>query len=45
VKYLDNISDEATLDLNIPTDIPLVYELGDDLKAMRHYYLGEPGEN
>ncbi len=41
VKHLDNISDEAILDLNIPTGIPLVYELGDDLKPIRHYYLGD----
>ncbi len=42
VKYLDNISDEAIAVLNIPTGIPLVYELEDDLKAIRHYYLGDP---
>jgi len=42
VKYLDNISDEEIPGLNIPTGIPLVYELDDDLKAIRHYYLGDP---
>ncbi len=42
VKYLDNISDEAIAVLNIPTGIPLVYELEDDLKPIRHYYLGDP---
>ena len=43
VKYLDNISDEDIPDLNIPTGIPLVYELGSDFKAVRHYYLGDEG--
>jgi 2,3-bisphosphoglycerate-dependent phosphoglycerate mutase len=42
VKYLDNISDDDILELNIPTGIPLVYELGDDLKPLKHYYLGDP---
>ena len=42
VKYLDGISDQAIVELNIPTGIPLVYELGDDLKPIRHYYLGDP---
>jgi 2,3-bisphosphoglycerate-dependent phosphoglycerate mutase len=42
VKYLDNISDEAIVGLNIPTGIPLVYELDDDLKPIRHFYLGDP---
>lgn len=40
VKYLDNMSEEEVLKLNIPTGIPLVYELDDDLKPLRHYYLG-----
>ncbi|MGR9052205.1 MAG: 2,3-diphosphoglycerate-dependent phosphoglycerate mutase [Gammaproteobacteria bacterium] len=40
VKYLDDISDEDILKLNIPTGVPLVYELDDDLKPIRHYYLG-----
>lgn len=42
VKYLDNVSDEEIVKLNIPTGIPLVYELNDDLKAIKHYYLGDP---
>lgn len=42
VKYLDNISDQDIVSLNIPTGIPLVYELDDDLKPMRNYYLGDP---
>ncbi|MGC8781808.1 MAG: 2,3-diphosphoglycerate-dependent phosphoglycerate mutase [Anaerolineae bacterium] len=42
VKYLDDISDEDIIELNIPTGIPLVYELDDDLKPIRHYYLGDP---
>ncbi|MGD0200577.1 MAG: 2,3-diphosphoglycerate-dependent phosphoglycerate mutase [Bryobacteraceae bacterium] len=41
VKYLDNISDQEIVGLNIPTGIPLVYELGEDLKPIRHYYLGD----
>jgi len=42
VKYLDNVSDEDILSLNIPTGIPLVYELNDDLTPIKHYYLGDP---
>ncbi len=42
VKYLDDISDHDIVELNIPTGIPLVYELDDDLKPVRHYYLGDP---
>ena len=42
VKYLDGISDADIVDLNIPTAIPLVYELDDNLKPIRHYYLGDP---
>ena len=41
VKYLDNISDHDIVELNIPNGIPLVYELDDDLKPIRHYYLGD----
>jgi 2,3-bisphosphoglycerate-dependent phosphoglycerate mutase len=41
VKYLDGISDEDIIELNIPTGIPLVYELDDDLKPLRSYYLGD----
>jgi 2,3-bisphosphoglycerate-dependent phosphoglycerate mutase len=44
VKYLDNVSDADIVELNIPTGVPLVYELDDDLKAVRHYYLGDPDE-
>jgi 2,3-bisphosphoglycerate-dependent phosphoglycerate mutase len=44
VKYLDNISDADITELNIPTGVPLVYELSDDLKALKHYYLGDPEE-
>lgn len=42
VKYLDNISDKDIVDLNIPTGIPLVYELDDQLKPIDHFYLGDP---
>ena len=42
VKYLDNISDAEITELNIPTGLPLVYELDDDLKPIRHDYLGDP---
>lgn len=42
VKYLDNIPDAEIVELNIPTGIPLVYELEDDLKPIRSYYLGDP---
>ena len=42
VKYLDGISEEAIVGLNIPTGMPLVYDLGDDLKPLRSYYLGDP---
>ena len=41
VKYLDNISDEDIVGLNIPTGVPLVYELDDDLKPIKNYYLGD----
>ncbi|MCJ7435652.1 MAG: 2,3-diphosphoglycerate-dependent phosphoglycerate mutase [Anaerolineales bacterium] len=44
VKYLDNISEESITELNIPTGIPLVYELDKDLKPIKHYYLGDPDE-
>jgi 2,3-bisphosphoglycerate-dependent phosphoglycerate mutase len=42
VKYLDNIDEQTIVELNIPTGIPLVYELTDDLTPIRHYYLGDP---
>lgn len=41
VKYLDNISEADITELNIPTGIPLVYELDKDLKPVRHYYLAD----
>ncbi len=41
VKYLDDISDEEIIKLNIPTGMPLVYELNEDLRPIRHYYLGD----
>ncbi len=41
IKYLDNISDEEIVGLNVPTGIPLVYELNDDLTPIRSYYLGD----
>lgn len=41
VKYLDNIPDKEIVELNIPTGIPLVYELDDKLKPIKHYYLGD----
>jgi 2,3-bisphosphoglycerate-dependent phosphoglycerate mutase len=41
VKYLDSIDDEAIVDLNIPTGIPLVYELDEALRPVRHYYLAD----
>lgn len=44
VKYLDNISDDEIVGLNIPTGVPLVYELDDNLKAVKHYYLGDQDE-
>lgn len=42
VKYLDSVSDQEIPKLNIPTGIPLVYELDDGLSPIRHYYLGDP---
>jgi 2,3-bisphosphoglycerate-dependent phosphoglycerate mutase len=42
VKYLDNVADDAIVELNIPTGIPLVYELDDALHPVRSYYLGDP---
>jgi 2,3-bisphosphoglycerate-dependent phosphoglycerate mutase len=41
VKYLDNVSDQEIVSLNIPTGIPLVYELDPDLKPLKRYYLGD----
>jgi 2,3-bisphosphoglycerate-dependent phosphoglycerate mutase len=42
VKYLDGISDDAITELNIPTGMPLVYELDEGMKPLRNYYLGDP---
>ncbi len=42
VKYLDQVPDAEIVKLNIPTGIPLVYELDKDLKPIKHYYLGDP---
>ena len=42
VKYLDNISEEEIVELNIPTGMPLVYELDENLKPLNRYYLGDP---
>jgi len=41
VKYLDNVSEQEIVNLNIPTGQPLVYELDRELKPLRHYYLGD----
>jgi 2,3-bisphosphoglycerate-dependent phosphoglycerate mutase len=42
VKYLDGVSDDAIVELNIPTGIPLVYELDQELRPLRSFYLGDP---
>jgi 2,3-bisphosphoglycerate-dependent phosphoglycerate mutase len=42
VKYLDNVPETDIVELNIPTGIPLIYELNDALQPIRHYYLGDP---
>ncbi len=42
VKYLDNVADEEIVELNIPTGVPLVYLLNENLKPLQHYYLGDP---
>ncbi len=44
VKYLDTLSEEEVVNLDIPTGIPLIYELDDQLKPIKHYYLGDPEE-
>jgi 2,3-bisphosphoglycerate-dependent phosphoglycerate mutase len=41
VKYLDNVSETDIVELNIPTGVPLVYELDNNLRPIRHYYLGD----
>jgi 2,3-bisphosphoglycerate-dependent phosphoglycerate mutase len=42
IKHLDGVSDDAIAELNIPTAVPLVYELDASLKPLKHYYLGDP---
>ena len=42
VKHLDNVSDKDIVGLNIPTGIPLVYELDESIRPLKHYYLGDP---
>ena len=44
IKHLDQVSDDDIVGLNIPTGQPLVYELDENLKPIRHYYLGDPAE-
>jgi 2,3-bisphosphoglycerate-dependent phosphoglycerate mutase len=44
VKYLDDISEAEITELNIPTGLPLVYELDEELQPIKHYYLGDPEE-
>src|SRR5690606_12615600 len=44
IRHLDNVSDDEIVNLNIPTGQPLVYELDENLKPIRHYYLGNPEE-
>ena len=43
-KFFDNISDDEIPSVNVPTGIPLVYELDEDLKPIKHYYLADPEE-
>ena len=42
IKYLDGIPEDAIINLNVPTGMPLVYELDENLKPMKNYYLGDP---
>ena len=42
MKYLDNVPEDEITELNIPTAIPLVYEFDENMKAINHYYLGDP---
>lgn len=44
VKHLDKMSDAAVLELNIPTGVPLIYELDEDLQPVKHYYLMDEKE-
>lgn len=41
IKYLDDVPEDQIVEMNIPTGVPLVYELDADLKAIKHYYLGD----
>ena len=44
VKYLDNLSEDEILELNIPTGVPLVYEFDENFKPIKRYYLGNADE-
>jgi 2,3-bisphosphoglycerate-dependent phosphoglycerate mutase len=44
IKFLDGVSDERIVELNVPTARPLVYELDEGLRPIRNYYLGDPDE-
>jgi 2,3-bisphosphoglycerate-dependent phosphoglycerate mutase len=44
VKHLDNMTEAEIMELNIPTGVPLVYEFDDNMKPVKHYYLGDPAE-
>ena len=44
IKHLDDLGDAEIVPLNVPTGAPLVYELDEQLKPLRHYYLGDPAE-
>jgi len=44
VKYLDNMTEAEIMELNIPTGVPLVYEFDDNMKPVKHYYLGDAAE-
>jgi 2,3-bisphosphoglycerate-dependent phosphoglycerate mutase len=44
VKYVDDVSDVDIVDINIPTGVPLIYELDERLKPIKNYYLGDPDE-
>ena len=44
IKHLDGVSDADIVGLNVPTGVPLVYELDANLRPLKHYYLGDPAE-
>ena len=44
IKHLDNISDKDIVGVNVPTAVPLVYELDENMRPIRSYYLGRPGK-